>query len=329
MNSAASAGRISELAAGLASFTEDQVITSEDKPKFAIVALIQDAIAWALAGKVPLAKIQAAHGTDLAHELRGGQSIPRNLTLDFSPVLDVLHLPRLGEPVFNNLETILGTIVDPRGELANIFSGDDPSAMFARVIDFFKRKPDLENLSSLLGSFLEGQFGIALSLITTFKNLASPRLPRAISDACLEYFFGKEAFVTVDGIRITPPMQLSGAPQALGDLRGFLSEKNGERYVRDLIAVTVEAAGDVQYELRDRYPRMLARLGSSEQETAKRWFVGFAAMAEAGVTSAVEETLLGIGTFQGNRLIAASAGAYAGTAARKATQHVFISELGA
>ena len=71
---------------------------------------------------------------------------------------------------------------------------------------------------------------------------------------------------------------------------------------------------------------MLAQLGSAEQETAKRWFVGFAAMAEAGVCSAVEETLLGIGTFQG--LDAAAAGAYAGTAARKATQHVFLSELG-
>ncbi len=304
------------------------MITSEDTPKFAVVALIQDAIAGALAGRAPLAKIQAASGTDLAHELRGGQAIPRNLILDFSPLLDILHLPRLGEPSFN-LQTIIGTIVDPRGELASIFHADNPGAMLARAIDFFRRRPDLAELSSLVGSFLEGQFGIALSLLTTFKNLANPGLPRAVSDDCLEYFFGKDGFVTVDSIRITPPMQLSGTPQALGDLRGFLSEKNGERYLRDLIAVTVEAAGDVQYQLRERYPRMLALLNSAEQETAKRWFIGFAAMAEAGVTSAVEETLLGIGSFQGNRLIAASAGAYAGTAARKATQHVFLSEVGA
>ena len=50
-------------------------------------------------------------------------------------------------------------------------------------------------------------------------------------------------------------------------------------------------------------------------------------MAEAGLTTAVEETLLGIGTFQGNKL-AASAGAYAGTAGRKMTQHAFLSEMG-
>jgi len=51
-------------------------------------------------------------------------------------------------------------------------------------------------------------------------------------------------------------------------------------------------------------------------------------MAEAGLTTAVEETLLGIGTFQGNKLVAASAGAYAGTAGRKMTQHAFLSEMG-
>ena len=103
--------------------------------------------------------------------------------LDFSPLLDILHLPRLGETTLN-LEIILNTIADPRGELVSIFRGEDPTAMFARVIDFFNRKPDLANLSALLGSFLDGQFGIALSLITTVRNLASPTLPRAITDAC-------------------------------------------------------------------------------------------------------------------------------------------------
>jgi hypothetical protein len=45
------------------------------------------------------------------------------------------------------------------------------------------------------------------------------------------------------------------------------------------------------------------------------------------VTSAVEEACLGVSTFQTNALIAASAGTFAGTAARKATQHVFLAEL--
>jgi hypothetical protein len=39
------------------------------------------------------------------------------------------------------------------------------------MLHFFDGKPNLKNLSSILGSFLEGQFGIALSLVTTFKKL--------------------------------------------------------------------------------------------------------------------------------------------------------------
>ena len=50
-------------------------------------------------------------------------------------------------------------------------------------------------------------------------------------------------------------------------------------------------------------------------------------MAESGVMTAVEETLLGIGQFTTNPMIAAAAGTYAGAVARKATQHVFLSEM--
>lgn len=302
------------------------MITIDDKPKYVIVTFLQDAIASAFAEKVPLANFRATGGTSLAHELRTGQPLPRNLALDFSPLLDVLHLARLGAPA---PETILTALSDPLGELTRIFASDDPAAIFARMLDFFGRKPELTSLTSTLGSFLEGQFGIALSLVTTFKNLTDASFPRAVADAWLQYFFGKDGFITVDEIRLTPPMQCAGAPTQLSDLNSFLSAKTGERYLRDIIAITVEAAGDVQYQLRGRYPRMLAQLTSAtQQDTAKRWFTGFASMAEAGVTTAVEETLLGIGAFQGNRLLAASAAAYAGTAARKATQHVFLSEMG-
>ena len=44
--------------------------------------------------------------------------------------------------------------------------------------------------------------------------------------------------------------------------------------------------------------------------------------------SAVEQAALGVGTFQANPLIAAAAGTFAGTAAREAAQHVFLSERG-
>jgi hypothetical protein len=301
------------------------MITIDDMPKYAIVTFLQDAIAGAFAGKVALANFHAADGTSLVGELRAGQLVPRNLALDFSPLLDLLHLPQLGA---GRPETILEVLSDPLGELNRIFAGGDPTAILARVMDFFTCKPELASLLPTLGSFLEGQFGIALSLVTTFKNLVDPKFPHAVADALLQYFFGKDGYVTVDEIHVTPPMQLVGLPQHLSDLNSFLSQKTGERYLRDIMAIIVEATGDVQYNLRDRYPRMLSQLtAAAQQETAKRWFTGFASMAEAGTTTAVEETLLGLGTFQGNRLIAASAAAYAGTAARKATQHVFLSEM--
>lgn len=303
------------------------MITTDDRWKYAIVSFIQDALAGALAGKVSLANIHARDGTTLAHELRNNQALPRNLILDFSPLLDVLRLPILGKNP--TIDAVLAILTDPLDELRGILNNDDPGVVLGRLKNFFSKGDEFASLSMMLGSFLEGQFGIALSLVTTFKNLVDPRFPRAVLDGCLAYFFGKEGYVTVDDIHLSPPMQFSGQPMQLGDLKSFLAEKTAERYVRDLISVIVEATGDVQYELRDRYPHLsILFTAPAERDTAQRWFTGFAAMAEAGVTSAVEETLLGIGQFQGNRLIAAAAGAYAGTAARKATQHVFLHELG-
>ena len=303
------------------------MITKQDTPAYAVVAVIQNAIAGAFAGKVGLANINAMAGSSLAHELRSGQVIPRNLTLDFSPLLDILHLPRLGgsEDIF---KTTLQMLVDPADEIKTLFKTDDPREIFGRTMDFFESRPPITDLVSTFRSFLEGQFGIALSLITTLKNLADPGLPRAIADACLEYFFSPNGYVTVDEIHLTPPMQFQGVPKDVSDLKGAFSRREAERYVRDLINVIVESTGNVQYRLRDRYHLMSSQFTGQQLDTAKRWFTGFGAMAEAGLTTAVEETLLGVGQFQVNRLVAATAGAYAGTAARKMTQHVFLSELG-
>jgi hypothetical protein len=65
-------------------------------------------------------------------------------------------------------------LADRLGELKRIFADDDPTVIFARMMDFFNQKPELANLASTLRSFLEGQFGIALSMVTTFKNLTDP-----------------------------------------------------------------------------------------------------------------------------------------------------------
>jgi hypothetical protein len=308
------------------------VITSDDTPRYAMVALVQNVLAGALSSSAPLANFKSTDASSLAHEIRSGTIIPRHLILDFTPILDLLPLTHIGTEAAGAksvaVDNILKFIRDPAGEITSIFRGGDPASVFGRMLQFFDGKDELKDLSGMFGSFLEGQFGIALSLVTTLKNLRDPSLPRLVTDGVMHYFFSPNGFGTVDDINITPPMNFSGVPQSLADLKGFLSEKNAERYVRDVISVMVEATGDFQYKLRDRYGQMLSRLNAAQQETAKRWFKGFAAMAEAGLTSAVEETLLGIWTFQGNRLVAASAGAYAGTAARKMTQHVFLSEMG-
>jgi hypothetical protein len=95
------------------------------------------------------------------------------------------------------------------------------------------------------------------------------------------------------------------------------------------VRLMVEAADDVRYhDLKRRYGAVLALLGDGDtQRKFASWFKGFASMAEAAVMSSVEEACLGVAAFQTNALLAASAGTFAGTAARKAAQHVFLSEL--
>jgi hypothetical protein len=309
------------------------VLSRNNTPGYALVALIQDTLAGGLAAKVPLTNINPAIATTLAHELRTGQSLPRNLALDFSPLLDLLKLPTLtGAPLVDengqlDLTKLVSGLLDPGEHLKGILLADSPAEAFNRIRDFFHRRPDLSAIFQSLGSFVEGQFGIALSLITTLRNLLSPNFPQAVLDAQLQYFFGENGFVTVDEISISPPMQLSGDPKQLSDLRTLFSEKTGERFLRDMITITVEAAGDVQYDLRNRYARMATILSAAQLKTARRWMKGFATMAESGVTAAVEESILGVSQLQTNALIAASAGTYAGTVSRKATQHVFLSEL--
>lgn len=293
------------------------MITTQNRDSYAVVAMIQEAIAGGFAGRMPLAAIKSADGTSLRHNLDAGQPLPRNFTIDFSPLLDLIHLPHIGDAGFD-LSSVFNAIADPTGALRRIFMADDPAAIFARLMEFFTADPGCADLARTLGSFLEGQFGIALSLATTLRNLADPSLPRVIADACLAYFFAADGYATLDAIHLRPPLAAGGGA----------GQRDADRYVRDLITVIVEAAGNVQYGLRDRLARALALFPAARHDAVMRWFGGFGAMAEAGVMAAVEETLRGIGQFQGNAIVAAAGGAYAGTAARKAAQHVFLSELG-
>jgi hypothetical protein len=305
------------------------MITSDDRLGYTVTAALQNALASAVAGKVPLITLSTVAGSSLAHDLRSGYLVPRSVTFDYTPLFDILQLPSYGQAGLNQ-EAIVNAIIEPLDTLKNIFRGGDSQdlhAMLGRMLGFFSSQASFAPLLDTFGSYLEGQFGIALSLVTTLKNLADPAFPRAIADAALGYFFNADGFVTVDDIHFIPPMNFSGMPQTSADLQRTLTPKSGERYLRDLITVTLEAAGDVQFELRDRYHQMLMKLTAPQQDVAKRWCKGYAAMAESGVLTAVEETLLGIGQ-RSNPMVAAAAGTYAGVIARKATQHVFLSELG-
>ena len=206
----------------------------------------------------------------------------------------------------------------------------------------------------LLGS-LTRQVGIGISFVTTVRNLANfPDIAEGILGGWKDYFFGERGFDTVDGITIVAPghdvlgqigqglsLNVSKSLDSLKGLKGLLNERSAEQYVRDLIRITVEVAADARYTIggrgvRGRYELMgvkvsenlPADVGEKNRDKAARWFKGAASMAESLVTSAVEEAVLGVSQFQTNPIIAATAATYAGTAARKATQHVFLSQVG-
>jgi len=59
------------------------------------------------------------------------------------------------------------------------------------------------------------------------------------------------------------------------------------------------------------------------------WFRGFGSMAESAAMRAVEVGTQGVSEFQTNPLIAAAAGSFAGTVARKLSQDSFLGVLAA
>lgn len=107
------------------------------------------------------------------------------------------------------------------------------------------------------------------------------------------------------------------------EFRGLVSRKSADQYVRDLIRVTGEAAGDAFFNLQARYATLN---GSSfpDGQLCRAWFTGFASLAESTVTSAVETVMQGLGAFSTNPLIAASLGTFAGVAAQSNSSRVVM-----
>ena len=213
----------------------------------------------------------------------------------------------------------------------------DPLAVVRREFDDLRAGGGAAALPDAIRGIVGRQVGIGISFVTTLKNLASPGLPERVLEGWKKYFFAEGGYQTVDGIQIVAPghagqldglkapdLTSAGLQQSLKGLRGLLSERSAEQYVRDLIRIVVEVGGDQRYRLPGRRDDLLKKVNDAAK--AERWFKGAASMAESLVTSVVEEVSLGVAQFQTNPVLAAAAATYAGTAARKASQHVFLSE---
>ena len=236
--------------------------------------------------------------------------------LDLLDLLDDTSLPDRLSGVFARSRDVIARLLDARSPSAILDVGGDLGTELVR--------PALGGVARLVG----GNLGIVLSFVTTLRNLADGRAPDAVREAFLQYFFGS-GFLTVDGTRITSPVQLAALDLGgLGDLRTAVTPRTGDRYVRDLVRLLVESVDDVRYDgLGGRVTTACDKAGE-HRDKLMRWLRGVSGVAESQAMSAVEQATLGVSTFQTNPLIAAAAGTFAGTAARKAAQHVFLSELG-
>jgi hypothetical protein len=296
---------------------------------YGLLAMVQERISGVLDGPRNGLLPEIAMDGDLLSQLRDGRvNIPRGLTLGLDRLLDVTDLSDLA-----GVRDDGGLLTKLRGRVGGVakdlLEGQGIAPLAASVKAIFKSSGD-GNLA--LGGILRRQASIAVSFVTTLKNVADPNTLTAVRDGWTRYFFDERGFVTLDDVPIVPPDQLGALKDRLLEagpevLKSIVSERTADRYVRDLIRVMLEVVGDIRYDdLGARYRAFLAKVPHTDaQAKATRWFRGVGSHAEAIVTSAVEEATLGVSQFQTNPLIAAAAATYAGTAARKAAQHVFLS----
>lgn len=293
----------------------------------AIAARLQLRIGEALESdarrKVSASKTKGEDGP-LWRLIRSDSEMPDMEILDVLSAFHELDLTDLldGRSLLDRLPDVFGR---PRDVIGRLFDARSPATILAVGGDLGTDlvRPALAGVARFVG----GNLGIVLSFVTTLRNLGDKRTPDAVREAYLQYFFGA-GYETVDGTRIVSPVQLGSLDlQHLGDLRTALTPRTGDRYVRDLVRLLVEAVDDVRYDrLGGRVATARAKAGD-RQGKLMRWLRGVSGVAESQAMSAVEQATLGVSTFQTNPLIAAAAGTFAGTAARKAAQHVFLSEL--
>lgn len=273
-------------------------------------------------------------GSELIQQLQGGAPFPTKIAPSFLGGLPGL----LGDSSDNGAGVLLGLLGDlarlPVKITTDILKRDNPLSDILElprtVLQWFRT---LLPGSLHLPFVIANQVEIALSVLPTihmFQN--APATVGKIEEALGAYFFTADGHQTIDGDAITRPDLAKVAAGDFTTLKSLVSHKAAADYVRNSVRITIDAGADAEYDLRNRlktaYGLVWENPTPANQTRLVEWMKGFASMAESAATSAVEAAILGAGAMQTNSVIGAAAGTAAGTMARKATQDVYLTELG-
>jgi hypothetical protein len=279
-------------------------------------------------------------------------ALPAPGPLGVLPRLDGLQLL---DKLRGALQSPLGLLERQRDLFASLIAARNPRALGEALSGLFQRiqadvtSPDSRNSVIRLQAFIGKDVGTALPFATMMDALKQAAqdlapIPGSIERALLDYFFKGDGYQTLDGESVVSPVQLADLGKAVAgaveawsaaagvqSFKGLFSKTNAERYLRDTIRVIVESAYDAGRGLADRggtpgvYGVVTARLQNLPKFVS--WFRGFSSMAESVAMRAVEVGTQGVSEFQTNPLIAAAAGTFAGTVARKLAQDSFLALL--
>jgi hypothetical protein len=258
-------------------------------------------------------KLVGIDATALLNQLNGQSKYPE-VTPDLGDFAYALN-------ILTGDDNVAGGVLDLAGDLLGIFK--DPTRILEALGDI---AGDLAKLIPAIAMFVEHQISVAISMVSAVGDIASPRTPQKLREdlnAAFGAYFYDDGYVPIDGQPIARPD--IAALTYTGGLQVFAKRKTAEVFVRDLVTITVDASADSMLRLRDRHAQFMRAYANNQK--ARRWMAGLPALSESSVTSAFEEAGNGIGWFQTNPIIGASIGTFAGTAARKATQDVFLREL--
>ncbi len=298
----------------------------------------------------------------LADETTDTPDVTFGLLLDI--VGSVATLPGPAAPdearqsVLTFLRGKLSVLDQHTDDIAALIASENPTsihnagrALFARIGEGFRRPglsaaPEIADwlrLQPLIGDDAATVLPLATIVNAVQVNLENAsQVPKGIVQGLHAYFFTTAGFPTIDGATVVAPIHLSGlvkagssdAPDLAGlrQLKDLFAKATAEHYIRDITRIIVESAYDAGRglsQLRDEItPRLRALKDPPKQDTIVSkflvWLRGFSSMAESASMRAVEVATQGVSQFQTNPLIAAAAGSFAGTVARKLAQDSFL-----